>query len=230
VRRRTRFRHRHQTSRAFENLKKGIAELAKTGRYQNNGNSSVARAPLAAGFPQQRRDLVALAMPNPCSRMAMRSPRLLRPLPAGGQAFGRSTMSDVTVRRNRPGRDLPRHAAPHAQALALRAWRPNRPPRGSGYVVDGLWSACSACRDLPSPASSRLPLRWATVPVTACIAGGLAGIHFGFDAINCAGWISARTYLPGKPLERLAAAQGLNACSRAGSFSGSLSFLYILSH
>lgn len=58
------------------------------------------------------------------------------------------------------------------------------PPTGSGYVVDSLWSARHACRAgrYEDVVKSAVELGNDT-DTTACIAGGLAGIHFGFEAI-----------------------------------------------
>jgi ADP-ribosyl-[dinitrogen reductase] hydrolase len=60
----------------------------------------------------------------------------------------------------------------------------NRTPKGSGYVVDSLWSARAACREESYEEVVKSAIAFGhDTDTTACIAGGLAGVHFGFDAI-----------------------------------------------
>lgn len=62
---------------------------------------------------------------------------------------------------------------------------------GSGYVVDAFWSACDA---LAGEADCRQTIERAILygndtDTTACIAGGLAGLHWGIDGIP-ADWLA----------------------------------------
>lgn len=60
----------------------------------------------------------------------------------------------------------------------------NDPPRGTGYVVDCLWSARHACgeKDYASIVRRAVSLGMDT-DTTACVAGGIAGLRHGFRSI-----------------------------------------------
>jgi ADP-ribosyl-[dinitrogen reductase] hydrolase len=64
--------------------------------------------------------------------------------------------------------------------------------RGSGYVVDSLWSAldCLLTTQGYEPCVRRAIQLGRDTDTTACIAGGLAGLHYGSDAIP-ARWLNA---------------------------------------
>lgn len=74
--------------------------------------------------------------------------------------------------------------SPLASALGfVLTLKPNA-PQGSGYVVDSLWSARSACQESTFAGVVKAAVALGNdTDTTACIAGGLAGLHFGFDAI-----------------------------------------------
>jgi hypothetical protein len=94
-------------------------------------------------------------------------------------------------------------AAAHAQALALVVAARSNPPQGSGYVVDSLWSARSACSESTFAGVVKAAIALGNdTDTTACIAGGLAGIHFGFDAIPLRWMDILRGRDLVKPLER----------------------------
>jgi ADP-ribosylglycohydrolase len=94
-------------------------------------------------------------------------------------------------------------AAPHAHALALVVAAKLKPPQGSSYVVDSLWSARSACRQSTFAGVVKAAIALGNdTDTTACIAGGLAGIHFGFDAIPLRWMDILRGRDLVKPLER----------------------------
>jgi ADP-ribosylglycohydrolase len=57
-------------------------------------------------------------------------------------------------------------------------------PKGSGYVVDSLWSARAACQESTYVSIVKTAIAFGNdTDTTACIAGGLAGIYFGFESI-----------------------------------------------
>jgi ADP-ribosyl-[dinitrogen reductase] hydrolase len=59
------------------------------------------------------------------------------------------------------------------------------PPRGSGYVVDSLWSAidCLLTTTDYEACVRRAIMLGNDTDTTACIAGGLAGLLYGYEAI-----------------------------------------------
>jgi ADP-ribosyl-[dinitrogen reductase] hydrolase len=60
-----------------------------------------------------------------------------------------------------------------------------KPPLGSGYVVDSLWSSRHILlseKDYEGVVKAAIELGDDT-DTTACIAGGLAGIHYGYGGI-----------------------------------------------
>ena len=57
-------------------------------------------------------------------------------------------------------------------------------PKGSGYVVDTLWSAKKAMEESSYEAVIQAAIAFGNdTDTTACVAGGLAGIRFGFSGI-----------------------------------------------
>jgi ADP-ribosyl-[dinitrogen reductase] hydrolase len=89
-------------------------------------------------------------------------------------------------------------STPHAEELQLVLDGRNDKPRGSGYVVNSLWSAVHSVQvtDSYEAAVKTAILLGDDTDTTACLAGGLAGILYGVDAIP-ARWMST---LRGKPM------------------------------
>jgi ADP-ribosyl-[dinitrogen reductase] hydrolase len=177
----------NQTSRAFENLKSGMSpETAGPSDERSNGNGSLMRAlPLALWHRGTDEELVAMAhaqsLPTHghvhsqvcCALYVLVARHLL-----DGQ-----TMKDAW---NRAEDDLAAqyHGSLHATALEFVLSVKSNQPQGSGYVVDSLWSARSVCQEATFASVVKAAVALGNdTDTTACIAGGLAGIYFGFDAI-----------------------------------------------
>ena len=199
-----------QTSRALERLKNGVApELAGAGADDVDSNGALMRAlPLALWHRGSDADLVALAhaqsLPTHghpqsqvcCALYVLVARRLL----------ARRTMSDAwqcaeddlaAIYRAAPDAEL------HAQALAVIVAAKSNSPQGSSHVVDSLWSARSACDESTFAGVVKAAIALGNdTDTTACIAGGLAGIHFGFDAIPLRWMDILRGRDLVKPLER----------------------------
>ena len=176
-----------QTSRVLENLKNGMSpETAGPSDERSNGNGSLMRAlPLALWHRGTDEELVALAhtqsLPTHghahsqvcCALYALVARHLL-----DGQlmndAWGRAEVDLTTLYCG----------SQFALALDFVLSKKSAVPQGSGYVVDSLWSAKSACQESTYAGVVRAAVALGNdTDTTACITGGLAGIHFGFDAI-----------------------------------------------
>lgn len=177
----------NQTRRALENLKNGVSPgTAGPSDERSNGNGSLMRAlPLALWHRGTDEDLVALAHGQSllthghvhsqvcCALYVLVARQLL-----DGQ-----TMNDAW---DRAEDDLVAQyrGSPYAMALEFVLSMKLNEPQGSGYVVDSLWSAKAACRESTYAGVVKAAVALGNdTDTTACIAGGLAGIHFGFDAI-----------------------------------------------
>lgn len=176
-----------QTSRALENLKSGMSpETAGPSNERSNGNGSLMRAlPLALWHRGTDEELVALAHAQSLlthghvhSRVCCALYVLVARLLLGGQTMNEAwDCAEGELAKIYSG-------SAFASALEFVLTLKSNQPQGSGYVVDSLWSAKSACQ-----ASTFAGVVKAAVALgndtdtTACIAGGLAGVHFGFDAI-----------------------------------------------
>jgi ADP-ribosyl-[dinitrogen reductase] hydrolase len=91
------------------------------------------------------------------------------------------------------------HAAALACVLAAKA----HDPQGSGDVIDSLWSVRRACRESTFASVIKAAVALGNdTGANACLAGGLAGIHFGFDAIPLRWMDILRGRDLVKPLER----------------------------
>lgn len=91
----------------------------------------------------------------------------------------------------------------YVEALEYVMSRSDEKPQGTGYVVDSLWSAKSACTALRFEDVVRTAIAFGNdTDTTACIAGGLAGIYFGFEAIPLRWMDSLRGRELVKPLEK----------------------------
>ncbi len=197
----------NQTSRALENLKSGMSpETAGPSDVRSNGNGSLMRAlPLALWHRGSDEDLVALAhtqsLPTHghvhsqvcCALYVLVARRLLE-----GQKMNEA-WDGAEEGLARLYRD-----SPFALALEFVLSLKSQEPKGSGYVVDSLWSAKNACQEstLVGVVKAAIALGDDT-DTTACIAGGLAGIHFGFDSIPLRWMDILRGRELVKPLEKL---------------------------
>lgn len=195
-----------QTSQAFENLKNGMSpETAGPCDVNNNGNGSLMRAlPLALWHRGNDEELVSLAHAQSlvthghvhsqvcCALYVLVAKRLLE----------QQAMNDAWECAEE---DLARlyHDSPHAPALDFVLSKKSDVPQGSGYVVDSLWSAKSACQESTFAGVVKAAVALGDdTDTTACIAGGLAGIHFGFDSIPLRWMDILRGRDLVKPLER----------------------------
>jgi hypothetical protein len=123
--------------------------------------------------------------------------RLLERLPMG-DAWQRAETELAAIYQGAPD-----DGGAHADALELILAAKSRPPQGSSYVVDSLWSARFACQESTFAGVVKAAIALGNdTDTTACIAGGLAGIHFGFDAIPLRWMDILRGRDLVKPLER----------------------------
>jgi ADP-ribosyl-[dinitrogen reductase] hydrolase len=195
-----------QTSHAFDNLKNGMApETAGPCDVENNGNGSLMRAlPLALWHRGSDDELVGLAHAQSlvthghphaqvcCALYVLVAKRLLENIPMI-EAWERAEQDLAALY----------HDLPHAPALDFVLSLKSHAPQGSGYVVDSLWSAKSACQESTFAGVVKAAIALGNdTDTTACIAGGLAGIRFGFDAIPLRWMDILRGRDLVKPLER----------------------------
>lgn len=177
----------NQTSRALANLKSGRApEMAGPSDERSNGNGSLMRAlPLALWHRGTDEELVALAHAQSllthghvhsqvCCALYVLVARLL----LGGQTMNEAwDCAEGELAKIYCG-------SAFASALEFVLTVKSNQPEGSGYVVDSLWSAKSACQESTFAGVVKAAVALGNdTDTTACIAGGLAGVHFGFDAI-----------------------------------------------
>jgi ADP-ribosyl-[dinitrogen reductase] hydrolase len=176
-----------QTSYAFDNLRGGISpELAGRSGERDNGNGSLMRVlPLALWHRGSDEDLVNMAHVQSlvthghphsqvcCALYVLVARRLLE-----GRGMNEAWADAEEALGAIYGR------TPLATALEFVRSLKAAVPTGSGYVVDCLWSARSACNESTYAGVVKAAIAFGNdTDTTACIAGGLAGIHFGFDAI-----------------------------------------------
>jgi ADP-ribosyl-[dinitrogen reductase] hydrolase len=200
-----------QTSIAFENLKKGVAPaISGPSDIDSNGNGALMRAlPLALWHRGSDADLVALAHAQsmPTHGHAQSQVCCALYLLAARRLLERRSMSDAWQRAEEELAAIyqaaPDGAGTHADALALILAAKSMAPQGSSYVVDSLWSARRACQESTFAGVVKAAIALGNdTDTTACIAGGLAGIHFGFDAIPLRWMDILRGRDLVKPLER----------------------------
>jgi ADP-ribosylglycohydrolase len=207
-----------QTSCAFDNLKRGVApETAGPADIDSNGNGALMRAlPLALWHRGSDADLVGLAhaqsMPTHghaqsqvCCALYLLVARRLLEHRTMKDAWQCAEEELALIYLAPPYLAPPYLAAPdaHAEALDLVLAARSVPPQGSSYVVDSLWSARSACQESTFAGVVKAAIALGNdTDTTACIAGGLAGIHFGFDAIPLRWMDILRGRDLVKPLER----------------------------
>lgn len=177
-----------QTSRAVSNLKRGMS-AAESGPtlVESNGNGSLMRVlPLALWHQGDTSELVQMAhaqsLPthgHPVSQVCCAVYVLVaRNLLQGGamaEAWEGAIQYLTAMYESHPE---------HAQALAAVLAERQKAPRGSGYVVDSLWSVFAVCKKESYEAVVKNAVALGRdTDTTACIAGGLAGIRFGYEAI-----------------------------------------------
>lgn len=180
-----------QTSTALRHLRDGVSpERSGPARERENGNGALMRAlPLVLWHRGEDADLVRLAMRqglpthgHPRSQLCcamyclwargvlerveapwQRAEAALRALPAG--AVDRTELELILQ--------------PHA-------------PCGTGYVLDTLWTARDAFESTGSYADCvrKAVARGHDTDTSACVAGGIAGLEYGVDAIP-ARWCQA---------------------------------------
>jgi ADP-ribosyl-[dinitrogen reductase] hydrolase len=195
-----------QTSRAIENLKNGMSpETAGPSDERSNGNGSLMRAlPLALWHRGTDEELVALAHAQSLLTHGHLHSQVCCALYVlvARQLLGGQTMNDAWDRAEDGLATLYR-GSPFASALEFVLSVKSNEPQGSGYVIDSLWSAKCACQESTYAGVVKAAVALGNdTDTTACIAGGLAGVHFGFDAIPLR-WIDilrGRDIV--KPLER----------------------------
>lgn len=201
-----------QTDRAIENLENGVpADSSGPRAERNNGNGSLMRVlPLALWHKGSDTELVQLAhrqslpthghiISQVCCALYVLAARAL----LSGASMDNAWAIAETGLRAIYGR-MPSYDAALASVLDAA----KKAPTGSGYVVDSLWSARAACREASFEDVLKTAILFGNdTDTTACIAGGLAGIHFGVDAIP-GRWMSA---LRGKELVEPMAARLLSA-------------------
>lgn len=195
-----------QTSRAFANLKKGMSpEMAGSSDERSNGNGSLMRAlPLALWHRGPDEELVTLAHAQSLLTHGHVHSQVCCALYV---LVARHLLSDQTMK---DAWDCAEEAlakiycgTPFAPALEFVLSLKSHEPQGSGYVVDSLWSAKCACQESTYAGVVKAAVALGNdTDTTACIAGGLVGIHLGFDAIPLRWMDSLRGRDMVKPLER----------------------------
>jgi ADP-ribosylglycohydrolase len=196
-----------QTRQALENLKRGVSpDLAGPQGERNNGNGSLMRVlPLALWHRGDDEELVSLAHKQSlvthghihsqvCCALYVLVAKYLLEGHAMTEAWERA---EKVLTKLYEG--IPLYASALEFVLASMAATPN----GSGYVVDSLWSAKKACEEATYENVVKAAIELGNdTDTTACIAGGLAGIHFGFDAIPLRWTDALRGRELVKPLEK----------------------------
>ena len=175
------------TTAAIAALDRGTpAALAGPSEERDNGNGSLMRLlPLALWHEGPDEALVRDAAAQSC--VTHGHPRsqaccAVYALWARGVLEGRAHAYEAALDA------VAAHAGFGVEVAAIRAFRT---PRGSGYVVDALVSARTAMDAGDYEAVVRRAIAFGDdTDTTACIAGGIAGVRDGFDAIP-AGWVAA---------------------------------------
>lgn len=176
-----------QTQRAILNLRKGFPPLeAGPKEEKNNGNGSLMRVlPLALWHRGTNEELVKDAFDQSAVTHGHLRSKICCALYC---LWGRRIMSDAENAWENAVADL-RAIFPDGSIERIELETqidPDAPHdvRGSGYVVDSLFSAKWACGrpDFEQTVKAAIALGDDT-DTTAAIAGGIAGLKFGFDAI-----------------------------------------------
>lgn len=198
-----------QTERALARIKAGQPPHQSGGHTEReNGNGSLMRVlPVALLHNQEREsdfDLIDKAMRQSLPTHAHpRSQLCCAHLVLWADGLRQKMNEDAAW--NRAAQILARFAAgadnahkypSHSDDLAAECQRirlpePDYSPRGSGYVLDSLWSARWAMQGRPYEQAVKAAIQLGDdTDTTAAIAGGLAGIRDGLEAIP-ERWVSA---------------------------------------
>lgn len=196
-----------QTRRALDALRRG-ADATKSGPNgeHDNGNGALMRCLPVVFAAQSTGDVMDLAMRQGIVTHGHVRSQLccaLYALVAAGILEGLAANEAVSRAENELGRRFAGTVNEQEMQLVLNARA--EPSRGSGYVVDSLWSSidCLLTATDYEACVRRAVMLGNDTDTTACIAGGLAGLLYGYSDI-AARW---RDALKGKELvERLLAA------------------------
>jgi ADP-ribosylglycohydrolase len=176
-----------QTRRALGALRKGVdANQTGPSGEQDNGNGALMRCLPVAFVAKSTEHLIELAMRQGvvthghvrsqlcCALYALTGAGILEGLLPNG-ALNRA---EGELRRRFIDTE---HGHEARLVLDARA----QPPRGSGYVVDSLWSAIDCLLGTTDYESCvrRAIMLGNDTDTTACIAGGLAGLFYGYRGI-----------------------------------------------
>jgi ADP-ribosyl-[dinitrogen reductase] hydrolase len=173
----------NQTSAVLARLEAGVpAAEAGLGGERDNGNGSLMRVlPVALWSPLDGPALLELAAETSAVTHAHPRSRLCC---AVAVAWARAAAAGRVGAFDR--------ALAQVEAWCPEAWRADWEavlgfgrPRGSGYVVDTLWSARAAVEGAADYADAvrRAVAFGLDTDTTACVAGGIAGVRFGLDGI-----------------------------------------------
>jgi ADP-ribosyl-[dinitrogen reductase] hydrolase len=177
-----------QTRAAIARNREGVdpATSGPSG-LSDNGNGSLMRVlPLALWHQGSDEELVQLAQAqslvthgHPVSQVCC----ALYVLVARHLLEG-AAMADAWTQAERKIVAMRFPSEPMARAAEFVMTFASRRPKGSGFVVDSLWSAKYATggESFEEVVKNAIALGHDT-DTTACLAGGLAGIHFGFEGI-----------------------------------------------
>lgn len=186
-----------QTSIAVDELESGTSPLASGGTDEySNGNGSLMRlAPLALWHQGADAELAEAAhlQSRPthahprsqvaCALLSLALRRILEGIAAPDDALDAAAESLAELYAGRPS---------FASELDGLLQAPERcAPRGTGYVVDTLWSALHAVRGRDFEGALRAAIGFGyDTDTTACVAGAIAGALHGVEAIP-ARWMQA---------------------------------------
>ena len=177
-----------QTSRAFAALRDGVApeQAGPAGEY-DNGNGSLMRVlPLALWHVGRDESLIAMAVKqslpthgHPRSAVACAMLCLWARAELNAQTSGWED-AEATLRRLGPDAGLSTDEIDHVLSPSHRGR-----VKGSGYVIDTLWSARVAIDESNSYADAvhRAIAFGNDTDTTAAVAGGIAGIRYGLYGI-----------------------------------------------
>jgi ADP-ribosylglycohydrolase len=177
-----------QTQEALQNLRRGVEPL-KAGRYapEANGNGSLMRTlPVALmnkdmetkAFFLECENISHITHPHERSKMAcVLYCEVARELMKGAELNNAIAWADTKIRQLYTGKLLEEYEVVWGGQFDE--------PEGSGYVVNALWSAIYSIRSTKSyeDCVKRAIELGNDTDTTACIAGGLAGLIYGYEGI-----------------------------------------------
>jgi ADP-ribosyl-[dinitrogen reductase] hydrolase len=189
-----------QTSNAISELKKGVKPISAGGVDEySNGNGSLMRVlPLVLWHRGSDDELVEIAETQSCVTHAHLRSRICCALYC---LWARNLLNETGDEWNKAVEFLRNYYKNNADKIAQLEFdiRPNDEHKvgGSGYVVDSLFSAKLVCEKESFEKTVKAAIKLGNdTDTTACIAGGIAGIKYGVDAIP----IRWRENLRGKEL------------------------------